>query len=306
MCAEVMIRVNNLSKSYGDLQAVDQVTFNVQAGEVFGLLGPNGAGKTTTLEMMEGLRQPDEGEIYIGGQAVHKHPERVRSLIGVQLQSTSLFDLLTVEEIFKLFASFYASSLPLEAVLERMNLTEKRTSLVKTLSGGQKQRLAIGLALLHDPAVLFLDEPTTGLDPLNRRALWDVVNGLKKDGKTIILTTHYMEEAHALCDRLAIMDQGRVIALGTPDELIASLHMESAIQFTARINKADFSTLRGVTKVLHQGDQVTLYTSKLQESLTDLIRWADTHQINLLQLQTRQATLEDVFLHLTGRSLTEE
>jgi ABC-2 type transport system ATP-binding protein len=301
-----MIHVVDLSKAYGNLQAVKQVNFTVKQGEIFGLLGPNGAGKTTTLEMMEGLRNPDQGEVRIQGQTVHNNQRLIRSLIGVQLQSTSLFDLLTVEEIFKLFASFYSRSLPIADILEQMNLVEKRTSLVKTLSGGQKQRLAIGLALIHDPLVVFLDEPTTGLDPLNRRALWEIISNLKKAGKTIILTTHYMEEAQFLCDRLAIMDQGKVIALGTPGELIASLKMESAIQFTASVREGDFAAFRGVTKVLHKGDQVILYTAHLQESLTDLIRWADAQGEKLLQLETRQATLEDVFLHLTGRSLQEE
>ncbi|GGK19744.1 ABC transporter ATP-binding protein [Caldalkalibacillus thermarum] len=303
---ESMIQVSHLSKAYGDLQAVDNVSFDVKEGEIFGLLGPNGAGKTTTLEIMEGLREPDAGEVLINGISVQKEPARIRPLIGVQLQSTSLFDLLKVEEILTLYASFYSQRLPVEKILKQLNLEDKRHSLVKTLSGGQKQRLAIGIALIHDPRVVFLDEPTTGLDPQNRRSLWDIILSLKSAGKTIILTTHYMEEAHILCDRLAIMDRGKVKALGTPDKLISSLAMEHAVQFTNPQNEEDFSGLRGVTKVSTVNDQVILYTTKLQDTLTDLIRWADAQGQTLLNLETRQATLEDVFLHLTGRSLREK
>ncbi|MDQ0337797.1 ABC-2 type transport system ATP-binding protein [Caldalkalibacillus uzonensis] len=303
---EDMIRVFNLSKAYGELQAVKKVSFDVKKGEIFGLLGPNGAGKTTTLEMMEGLREPDEGEVLIKGISVQKDPGRVRSLIGVQLQSTSLFDLLKVEEILTLYASFYPQRLPVDTNLKQLNLEEKRHSLVKTLSGGQKQRLAIGIALIHDPLVVFLDEPTTGLDPQNRRSLWDIILALKAAGKTIILTTHYMEEAHVLCDRLAIMDRGQVKALGTPGALISSLEMESAVQFTCPRHQEDLSGLRGVTAVSTVNDQIILYTTRLQDTLTDLIRWADARGQTLINLETRQATLEDVFLHLTGRSLREE
>jgi ABC-2 type transport system ATP-binding protein len=306
MSVTKMIEVVELKKSYGKLKAVDGVGFSVQEGEIFGLLGPNGAGKTTTIEMMEGLRDIDEGEVYIDQLSVTKERNKVRTIIGVQLQSTSMFELLTVEEMLRMYSSFYSKSLPVEDILEQMNLREKKSDFVKGLSGGQKQRLAIGLALIHDPKVIFLDEPTTGLDPQARRSLWDIILRLKEHGKTILLSTHYMEEAHILCDRLAIMDHGKIMALDTPDRLIADLEIESAVQFqwSGAINH--FSEIKGVTKTTQIKDQVVLYTTELQESLTALVRWADETNQTLYDLQTRRATLEDVFLQLTGRSLREE
>jgi ABC-2 type transport system ATP-binding protein len=301
-----MIEVVELQKSYGNLQAVAGVSFSVQEGEIFGLLGPNGAGKTTTIEMMEGLRDIDEGEVYIDQLSVTKERKKVRTIIGVQLQSTSMFELLTVEEMLRMYGSFYSNSLPVEDILEQMNLVEKKDDFVKGLSGGQKQRLAIGLALIHDPKVIFLDEPTTGLDPQARRSLWDIILRLKEQRKTILLSTHYMEEAHVLCDRLAIMDQGKIMALDTPDRLIADLEMESAVQFQWGGDISHFSEIKGVTKTTQIKDQVVLYTTELQESLTALVRWADGVNETLYDLQTRRATLEDVFLQLTGRSLREE
>lgn len=301
-----MIQVTDLKKAYGSLQAVDGVSFVVQEGEIFGLLGPNGAGKTTTIEMMEGLREIDQGEVRIDKYSVTKERDKIRSIIGVQLQSTSLFDLLTVGEMLKMYGSFYKHSLSVEHILSQMNLEEKKNDYVKGLSGGQKQRLAIGLALIHDPKVIFLDEPTTGLDPQARRSLWDIVLQLKEQGKTILLSTHYMEEAHVLCDRLAIMDQGKIMALDTPDRLIASLNMESAIQFQWGEELLPIANITGVTKTTRIKDQIVLYTENLQESLTALVRWADDADQTLYDLQTRRATLEDVFLQLTGRSLREE
>ncbi|RXI99835.1 ABC transporter ATP-binding protein [Anaerobacillus alkaliphilus] len=301
-----MIRVKELKKSYGSLKAVDGVSLTVSEGEIFGLLGPNGAGKTTTMEMMEGLRDFDEGEVIISGLSVKKDRKKVTEHIGVQLQSTSMFDLLKVEEILRMYASFYKKRKPVDEILEQMNLTEKRKAAIKGLSGGQKQRLAIGLALIHDPKVIFLDEPTTGLDPQARRALWDIVLNLKQQGKTIVLSTHYMEEAYVLCDRLAIMDQGKIMALDTPDNLIASLEMESAIQFKWENEVQPLESLHHITKVTTIKDQAVLYTTNLQESLIALIKFTELENIQLQDLQTRRATLEDVFLQLTGRSLREE
>lgn len=301
-----MINVTDLKKYYGSLKAVDGVSLDVFEGEIFGLLGPNGAGKTTTMEMMEGLRDFDSGEVTINGLSITKHRKEITSFIGVQLQSTSMFDLLKVEEILGLYASFYTINLPVETILEQMNLLEKRSDFIKGLSGGQKQRLAIGLALIHDPKVIFLDEPTTGLDPQARRSLWDIILALKKQGKTIILSSHYMEEAYVLCDRLAIMDQGKIIALDTPDRLIASLEMESAIQFHWDQDLTELETIKGVTQVTKLKDQTVIYTTNLQESLIALIKWTEKKNIQLQDLQTRSATLEDVFLQLTGRSLREE
>lgn len=301
-----MIKVEQLKKMYGDKAAVDGISFRVEPGEIFGLLGPNGAGKTTTMEMIEGLREMDGGEVWIDGLSVKKEKNKVRTLIGIQLQSTSMFDLLTVEETLRLYASFYRSARPVEEILNQMNLQEKRKDAVKALSGGQKQRLAIGLALIHDPKVIFLDEPTTGLDPQARRSLWDIISQLKNEGKTIVLSTHYMEEAEYLCQRLAIMDQGKIMGLDTPDNLIAQLNMESAIQFTyGREEGFPYDEIAELTSYKQEDDSVILYTSNLQASLTSLIRWADANHIPLEGLLTRRATLEDVFLHLTGRSLRD-
>lgn len=301
-----IIQVNNLQKTYGQVRAVNGVSFHVHAGEIFGLLGPNGAGKTTTIEMMEGLRHPDEGEVYIDGLSVTRERKKIRSLVGIQLQSTSLFGKLRVDEILRLYASFYKRSVSVETILNQMNLDEKRKDLVDDLSGGQKQRLAIGLALIHDPKIIFLDEPTTGLDPQARRSLWEIILALKRQGKTILLSTHYMEEAQTLCDRLAIMDKGEIKAMDTPDQLIADLEMESAIRFHWPGDDGPFSELKGVTKVTREKEHVILYTHHLQDSLTSLVRWADQVDQPLYDLHTRRATLEDVFLHLTGRSLREE
>lgn len=301
-----MMQVQDLKKSYKDVQAVNGVSFDVYEGEIFGLLGPNGAGKTTTIEMMEGLRDPDEGQVILDGYSVKKDKKKIRALVGVQLQSTSLFDKLKVREIMVMYASFYKRALKVDDMLHEMNLVEKKNEMVKGLSGGQKQRLAIGLALIHDPKIVFLDEPTTGLDPQARRSLWDIVLKLKARGKTVLLSTHYMEEAHMLCDRLAIMDYGQIIALDTPDRLIASLEMESTVQFNWPVDEQFFSSLAGVTKYSRTKEQITLLTKDLQRTLTALVRWADDQNQPLYELQTRKATLEDVFLQLTGRSLREE
>jgi ABC-2 type transport system ATP-binding protein len=301
-----IMEVHDLLKTYDNIRAVDGIRFHVDEGEIFGLLGPNGAGKTTTIEMMEGLREPDGGEVVIDGFSVVQEKERVRRIIGIQLQSTSLFEKLSVKEMLHLYASFYTHSVQTDVILKQMKLEDKKNEWVKSLSGGQKQRLAIGLALIHDPKIVFLDEPTTGLDPQARRSLWDVVLALKQQGKTILLSTHYMEEAHVLCDRLAIMDQGKIIAMDTPDRLIQQLNMESAIHFEWGESSGVFADLKGVTKVSHVKGKVMLYTHDLQESLTALVRWADEVDQPLYNLQTRRATLEDVFLQLTGRSLREE
>lgn len=314
---EVVIEADGLVKTYGTFQAVRGVHFQVYQGEVFGLLGPNGAGKTTTMEMIEGLRKPDGGHARVAGYDTQKDLGKVKEVIGVQLQSTSLFELLTVKEIMEMYASFYPSPLPVDPILEDMNLTEKSKGRVKHLSGGQKQRLAIGLALVNDPKVIFLDEPTTGLDPQARRVLWDIILKLKEKGKTIVLSTHYMEEAHVLCDRICLMDQGKVVALDTPRNLVQSLQSDSAIEF--RIQGFDenmeekkatllreLSELREVKGVDLRKDVFVLYTDKLQESLIDLVEKSAGGKLELVDLQTRTATLEDVFINMTGRSLREE
>ncbi len=302
-----MIEVNGLSKSYGELTAVNEVTFHVNTGEVFGLLGPNGAGKTTTIEMLVGLRKPDQGTAILSGYDVRMQLNQVKEVIGIQLQSTSLFELLTVQEIMEMYASFYPRSISIPDTIEDMLLTDKKNTRIKALSGGQKQRLAIALAIIHDPNIIFLDEPTTGLDPQARRTLWDIIENLKARGKTIVLSTHYMDEAHILCDRIGIMDQGDLIALDTPSNLVKKLQSESAIEFSLAqsANTTFLEQLQGVKQVTQRGEKYVLYTDNIQTSLIDLVQQAQRLHINLEDLQTRTATLEDVFIHMTGRSLRE-
>lgn len=314
---EKIIDVDGLVKTYGDFTAVNGVRFDVRKGEVFGLLGPNGAGKTTTMEMIEGLRRPDGGTARVAGYDTQTDLRKVKEVIGVQLQSTSLFDLLKVKEILGMYASFYTHSLPVQPLLESVLLKEKMTDRVKNLSGGQKQRLAIALALVNDPLVVFLDEPTTGLDPQARRTLWDIILKLKEQGKTVVLSTHYMDEAHILCDRICLMDQGEVIALDTPRNLVKSLQSDSAIEFrlpqTESLSEAEKAAVHtlltgidAVKSVDERKDAYILYTDHLQASLTDLIRKASELKLDFTDLATRTATLEDVFIHMTGRSLREE
>lgn len=305
---EEILKVENLVKVYGDQRVVNEISFQVYKGEIFGLLGPNGAGKTTTMEMIEGLRKPDGGCAAINGYDIVKEKNKVKQVIGVQLQSTSLFELLKVKEIMQVYASFYPSSLPIDSILADVSLTEKENSFVKQLSGGQKQRLAIALALVNDPAVIFLDEPTTGLDPQSRRALWDIILRLKKRGKTIFLSTHYMDEAQVLCDRIAIMDRGKIIALDTPNGLVNGLNMGTAIEFHKEelILLSTLESISGVRKAREKEEWVTLYSDDLQSTLTDLFSLTADKGIQLTDLRTRTATLEDVFLSMTGRRLREE
>lgn len=318
---ETVIQAVGLVKRYGSQTAVNGVHLEVKKGEVFGLLGPNGAGKTTTMEIIEGLRKPDEGRAIVAGYDTRTQLKQVKQVIGVQLQSTSLFDLLKVHEIVKMYASFYPQSVPIGPLLEDMLLTDKRNDRVKHLSGGQKQRLAIALALVNDPQVVFLDEPTTGLDPQARRTLWDIVLRLKERGKTIVLSTHYMDEAHILCDRICLMDRGQVMALDTPGALVRSLQSENAIEFrlagthgkegtSAEAGAAGvletLSRIRSIKQVDVRSDDVyVLYTDELQSSLVDFIAQAERNRWKVQDLQTRTATLEDVFIHMTGRSLRE-
>jgi ABC-2 type transport system ATP-binding protein len=304
---QIMIEVDGLVKKYGDFTAVNGVKFTVKSGEVFGLLGPNGAGKTTTIEMLVGLRKPDQGTARLAGFDIRKEIGKVKEVIGVQLQSTSLFELLTVEEIMKMYASFYPSHVSIPDLINDMLLSEKKKDRIKGLSGGQKQRLAIALAIIHDPKIVFLDEPTTGLDPQARRTLWNIIENLKEAGKTIVLSTHYMDEAHVLCDRIGIMDKGSLIALDTPTSLVKQLQSDSAVEFSLQSQQDSLflETLQGVKQVTKRQDKYVLYTDSLQSTLTDLIQHTSSKNINLQDLQTRTATLEDVFIHMTGRSLRE-
>jgi ABC-2 type transport system ATP-binding protein len=302
------IVVDALHKRYGSLTAVDSVSFVVEQGETFGILGPNGAGKTTTLEMIEGLTEPDGGTVAILGDPVWPHPERVQRRIGVQLQSTALFDLLTTREILELFCRFYElepGDRP-DRVLATVGLSEKAGSRVTELSGGQKQRVAIALALVHDPELVFLDEPTTGLDPQARRALWDVIEAIGAEGRTVVLTTHYLEEAETLCRRVAIMDGGRIVALDTPAGLVRSLGMQARVAFGGDgLDERLLGTLPGVTATAGNGDRHELESDDPQATVLSLVEAADAQGVTLQDLSIRTPTLEDVFLQLTGRELRE-
>jgi ABC-2 type transport system ATP-binding protein len=304
------IVVRGLEKRYGDVHAVRGVDLTVEAGETFGILGPNGAGKTTTLEMIEGLTPPDEGTIEILGRPVWPDPRAVQRKIGVQLQKTALFDNLDAAELLALFCDLYGVARDparIERLLETVGLEAKSGALARELSGGQQQRLAIALALVHEPEIVFLDEPTTGLDPQARRNLWDVVRNVAQEGRTVVLTTHYLEEAEELCDRAAIMDAGTVIALDSPRGLVRELGPESRVTFTASGLPDD--ALRGlpsVDDVAHRDAGVIELASQApQRTLVGLLDLADAHGVELRELAVRQPTLEDVFLRLTGREFRE-
>ena len=303
-----VIDVRGLVKRYGDFTAVDDVDLTVYDNEIFGILGPNGAGKTTTLEMIEGLREPDAGEITVGGIDALRDPVAVKRLIGVQLQSTSLFDYLTLHELLALFAAMYdadTSQRRIEELIAQVNLEEKSKARVNELSGGQKQRISIALALVNDPRIVFLDEPTTGLDPQARRSLWDLVIQLRDAGKTIVLTTHYMEEAEILSDRVAVMDHGRIIACDTPLALVQSLDQTATIG--ARVQRdLDVERLRSLPGALDAQiieGQLAIRTSDVQQTLGALLQIAGELELRLDNLTTSGANLEDVFLSFTGRSL---
>jgi ABC-2 type transport system ATP-binding protein len=306
---ELAIRCRGLVKKYDDVTAVDGLDLEVRAGECFGLLGPNGAGKTTTCEILEGLNVPTAGEVEVLGMRWSTHELALRERIGVSLQETHLPDKLTVEEVTLLFRSFFARGREADEVLDLVGLREKRRSWVEKLSGGQKQRLAVACALVSDPDLLFLDEPTTGLDPQSRRQLWEVVQGFKARNKTVLLTTHYMDEAERLCDRVAVVDHGKVIAVGTPIELIASLGgqqvIEMALENGAVVADAELRALPGVHRVAHAAGGISLAVEKLHETLPMLLSLAQARRATLLRLSTHQATLEDVFVNLTGRQLRE-
>ncbi len=304
---DAVVEVVNLVKSYGPLVAVDDVSFSVEPGEIFGVLGPNGAGKTTMVEMIEGLRKPDSGFIRVLGIDALKEPGRIKELIGVQLQTTTLYENIKVGEAIELFGSYYPRSIPCARLIEEVSLTDKKDSRVKQLSGGQKQRLALALALVNDPGVLFLDEPTTGLDPQARHNVWTMITDLRKKGKTVILTTHYMEEAEELCHRVAIMDHGKIIALDTPDNLIVGTGLESRVEIIGAPQSLR-SVLRETdlpAKISEDGNKLLLHTRKASQVLKEVSRIAAEHDIDLGSISVKKATLEDVFLTLTGRQLRE-
>ena len=308
--ASTVIRVAGLTKRYGDLVAVDGISLDVARGEIFGILGPNGAGKTTTLEMVEGLRAPDAGEVAVDGCAVWPHPQQVKRRIGVQLQATALFDYQRLHEIIYIFGSCYGicrKRAACDALLERVGLADKAEAFVNQLSGGQAQRLSIALALVNDPVVTFLDEPTTGLDPRARRALWDVIGEINRDGTTVVLTTHYMEEAERLCDRVAVMDRGRIMALDVPRALITALGAEATVRFDLSdpVSPADLCALDGATECRAVEEGYEVVADDAQRTVVALLDFARRRGLRVAHLDVKGADLEDVFLNMTGRKLSD-
>lgn len=306
------IHCRDLRKTYdGRVEAVRGLNLEIQAGECFGLLGPNGAGKTTTIEILEGLLAPTAGQVTILGRNWHKNQRELRELLGISLQETRLTEKLTVRETVDLFASFYRQPRSSEEVLEELQLTEKADARVGKLSGGQRQRLAVATALVGNPKILFLDEPTTGLDPQSRRQLWDIIRVFQKAGGTVLLTTHYMDEAERLCDRLAIVDQGQVIAEGTPVDLIDRLGGHHVVEFSVS-GKSDeavletWRSLPGVESVRNDQGLISLTVHEAHLTIPALLEAIAKQGSQLLHLTTRQASLEDVFVRLTGRHLREE
>jgi ABC-2 type transport system ATP-binding protein len=307
------IRCRDLRKRYtsrnASVDAVNGLDLEVRTGECFGLLGPNGAGKTTTIEILEGLLKPTSGDVEILGRRWGEDDDALRQRLGISLQETRLPEKLTVRETLTLFRSLYERGLPPTVVLEEVGLTDKTNAYVGKLSGGQKQRLAVACALIGDPELVFLDEPTTGLDPSSRRQLWDILRRFRAQGRTILLTTHYMDEAERLCDRVAVVDHGRVIALGSPAELIARLGGEHLIEFAlengANLETGELQALPAVVAVRRQEDAYCLAVTAPHLTLPALLQQLQSRQLALSRLTTRHASLEDVFVSLTGRHLEE-
>jgi ABC-2 type transport system ATP-binding protein len=301
------IRCHNLVKDYGAVRAVDGLNLDVQTGECFGLLGPNGAGKTTTVEILEGLLPATSGEVEILGRTWQADASWLRQRLGISLQETNLAEKLTVEESLRLFRSFYDKGTEVPDLLELVSLTDKRSTWYSKLSGGQKQRLAVACALAGDPEILFLDEPTSGLDPQSRRQLWGLVERFKADGRTVLITTHYMDEAQRLCDRVAIIDKGKVISLGTPRQLIQSLGGTEVVEFTCDgpIEEAKMRALPGVHALKGSNGSFSLTVEQLHRTLPLLLNELQQNGHTLTGLSTHQATLEDVFVSLTGRHLRD-
>jgi ABC-2 type transport system ATP-binding protein len=306
----IALQVRNLRKAYRDVVAVDGLDLEIHAGECFGLLGPNGAGKTTTIEICEGLNTPDAGDVLVLGRRWGQDDPALRELLGISLQETQFSEKLTVGETIQLFRSFYREGAAPADVIAMVQLQEKSSARVGQLSGGQKQRLALACALVGNPELLFLDEPTTGLDPQSRRQLWELIEAFKSDGRSILLTTHYMDEAERLCERVAIVDHGRVIALGTPRELIARLRGEHVLEFALIENNAldenPLHTIDGVCAADRRDGTYRLQVEELHRAMPALLNELRRQGVQLAELRTHSATLEDVFVSLTGRRLRDE
>lgn len=308
---DVAVRCRHLRKTYeGNVEAVRGLDLEIPVGECFGLLGPNGAGKTTTIEILEGLLEPTSGEVEILGKTWNDDGRELREVLGISLQETRLAEKLTVRETLNLFASFYRHPRSTTEVMAEMALTEKSHTWVGKLSGGQRQRLAVATALVGNPKILFLDEPTTGLDPLSRRQVWEIIRQFQRRGGTVLLTTHYMDEAERVCDRIAIIDHGLTIASGTPAQLIERLGGHHMVEFEATgdglWNLDTWRVLPGVEAVHEEDGRVVLSVREPHETIPALLAALQDQDLHLLHLTTRQASLEDVFVHLTGRHLREE
>jgi ABC-2 type transport system ATP-binding protein len=312
--APLAVRCTTLTKHYpsksGPVHAVNGLDLEIRSGECFGLLGPNGAGKTTTVEILEGLLEPTSGEVEVLGRRWGHHDEDLRQRLGISLQETRFPEKLSVFEVLSLFRSFYRRGQEPSEVLASVGLTEKSSVWVGRLSGGQRQRLAVACALVGDPELLFLDEPTTGLDPQSRRQLWEIIRAYGRQGRTIVLTTHYMDEAERLCDRVAIVDRGQVIALGSPADLIASMGGAHVVEFAcapgAAPDPADLAALPAVRDVQSGGSETALTVSEPHLAIPALLELLQERHLELLRLTTRHVSLEDVFMHLTGRHLRDE
>jgi len=309
MAKQGVIKVENLSKRFGELVAVDSISFEIYEREIFGILGPNGAGKTTALEIIEGLQKPTSGKTFVFGKETHNNDRAIKEKIGIQLQSTSFFDFLNLKEILEVYGSFYPSHQDPMQLLEMVGLKEKAKTVVKKLSGGQKQRFAVVSTLINNPQVVFLDEPTTGLDPQARRNLWEIIETMRQSGKTVILTTHYMDEAQILCDRVAIMDEGKIVALDTPERLIRSLKYpyRALVKTNGRFPLSEVSELKGVVEVRERAEEGR-YEIRLEDNLEGLSesrKYFAKKNIKIKDLKLETADLEDVFIHFTGKRLRD-
>ena len=302
-----VIEVRDLRKAYGELQAVAGVSFAVAEGEVFGMLGPNGAGKTTTVEILEGLRVRDRGYVRVLGLDPASSGPELKRVVGVQLQQVALYPRLRVHEVISLFGSFYERKAKTDDLIAMMGLEDRRNARIAELSGGQAQRLSVALAVVNKPRLVFLDEPSTGMDPQARRNLWEIIEGFKADGMTVVLTTHYMEEAERLCDRVAVMDHGRIIALDSPGALVRASFEEDAIEFVSNdgLTANDLSGLAAVTSATSQGSAHSIFSSDIPRTMGSLLDLAAERGAPLEGMRVRHATLEDVFLKLTGRTLRD-